>query len=92
MAVLDDVLNGRNVTTGLLVGVGALIAWPLISPIARPLAKSLIKAGMMAYSQAEQLCASAVEGFGDLVAEVQEEIGSTTPSQTNAEARNSAGP
>ena len=71
---------------------GALIAWPLISPIARPLAKSLIKAGMLAYSQAEQLYASAVEGIGDLVAEVQEEIGSTSPAQTNVEARSSAGP
>ena len=92
MALLDDVLNGSNVTTGLVVGAGAFIAWPLISPIARPLAKSLIKAGMVAYSQAEQLYASAVEGVGDLVEEVQGEIGSTTPAQTDAEARSSAGP
>jgi hypothetical protein len=85
MALLDDILNGGNLTTGLVIGAGALIAWPLISPIARPLAKSLIKAGMVAYAQAEQLCASAVEGVGDLVAEVQQEIGSTTPAQINAE-------
>jgi len=40
MALLDDILNGGNFTTGLVVGAGALIAWPLISPIARPLAKT----------------------------------------------------
>jgi len=48
MALFDDILNGGNLGTGLLVGVGALIAWPLISPIARPVAKSVIKGGLMA--------------------------------------------
>ena len=47
MALLDDILNGGNVVTGLVVGVGALIAWPLIGPIARPLAKSVIKGGLI---------------------------------------------
>ena len=92
MALLDDLLNGGNITTGLVIGAGALIAWPVISPLARPLAKTLIKAGMVAYEQAEQLYASAVEGVGDLVVEVQEEIASITPAQTNAQARRSAGP
>jgi hypothetical protein len=91
MALLDDVLNGGNLTTGLAIGVGALIAWPLIGPVARPSAKTLIKAGMVAYAQAGQLYASAAEGVGDLMAEVQQEIGSTTPAQTNAKARSSAG-
>jgi len=92
MALLDDVLNGGNITTGLVIGAGALIAWPLIGPLARPLAKTLVKAGMVAYAQAEELYASAVEGVGDLVTEVQQEIGSTTPAQTNAQSRRSAGP
>ena len=91
MALLDDVLNGGNITTGLVIGAGALIVWPLIGPLARPLAKTLIKAGMVAYAQAEELYASTVEGVGDLVTEVQQEIGSTTPAQTNAQARRSAG-
>ena len=34
MALLDDVLKGGNLMTGLAIGVGALIAWPLVSPIA----------------------------------------------------------
>jgi hypothetical protein len=30
----------------LVVGIGALTAWPLISPIARPVAKSVLKGGL----------------------------------------------
>jgi hypothetical protein len=52
-----------------VIGAVALIAWPLISLIARPLAKSLIKGRLIAYQQAEQLYAGAVEGVGDLVSE-----------------------
>jgi len=36
MVLLDDVVNGGNLVTGLAIGVGALIAWPLISLTARP--------------------------------------------------------
>jgi len=85
MALLDDVLNGGNLMTGIAVGVGALIAWPLISPIARPLAKSVIKGGVMAYREAEQLFAGAVEGISDMFAEAQQEIGATTPTQSRAD-------
>ena len=58
MALLDDILNGGNLATGALVGMGALVAWPLISPIARPLAKSVIKGALFAYRPAEQVSAS----------------------------------
>jgi hypothetical protein len=85
MALFDDILNGGNVVTGVLVGVGALVAWPLISPIARPVAKSLIKAGLIAYQQTEQLYAGAVEGIGDMVAEAQQEIGATTSAQSHGD-------
>ena len=87
MALFDDIVNGGNVVTGVLVGVGALVAWPLISPIARPAAKSLIKAGVMAYQQAEQLYAGAVEGIGDIVAEAREEITATTTAASPSDAR-----
>jgi len=62
-------------------GVGALVAWPPISRIARPAAESLVKAGLIAYQHAEQLYAGAVEGIGDIVAEAQQEIGATTLAQ-----------
>ena len=79
--VIGDFVIGGNVVTGLAIGVGALIAWPLLSPIARPLAKSVIKGGLIAYRQVEQLYAGAVEGIGDVVAETQQEIGTTTPAR-----------
>jgi hypothetical protein len=39
MALLDDVVNGGNLVTGVAVGGGALVAWPLIRLVARPVAK-----------------------------------------------------
>ena len=84
MALLDDVLKGGNLMTGLAIGVGALIAWPLISPIARPLAESVIKGGLTAYRQAEELFAGAIEGIGDVVAEAQQELGATTSARRQA--------
>ena len=81
--VIGDIVIGGNLVTGLAIGVGALIAWPLISPIARPLAKSVIKGGVIAYRQTEQLFAGAVEGIGDMLAEAQQELGATTPAQGN---------
>jgi len=53
----------------------------LDQPNRSPAAKSLIKAGLIAYQQAEQLYAGAVEGIGDIVAEAQQEIGATTSTQ-----------
>src|SRR5215467_12535132 len=90
MALLDDIVIGDivigvNLVTGLAIGVGALIAWPLISPIARPLAKSVIKGGVMAYREADQLFANAVEGISDVFAEARQEIGATTPAQSRAD-------
>jgi hypothetical protein len=85
MALLDDVLKGGNLMTGLAIGVGALIAWPLVGPVVRPLAKTIIKGGVMAYRQAEQLYAGAVEGVGDIIAEAQQEVGGTTSARRQAE-------
>jgi hypothetical protein len=83
MALLDDVVNGGNLVTGVAVGAGALVAWPLIRLVARPVAKSLIKGGLIAYRGAEQLYAGAVEGVGDRVSEAQQEIGAKTPAESH---------
>jgi hypothetical protein len=87
--VIGDIVIGGNVVTGLAIGVGALIAWPLIGPVARPLAKTVIKGGLFAYRQAEQLYAGAIEGVGDIVAEAQQEIGATTPVKSDTARRTS---
>ena len=83
MALLDDILNGGNLMTGLIVGAGALIVWPLIGPAMRPIAKTAIKGGLIAYREAERLYTSAVEGIGDITAEAQQEIGAARPAQSD---------
>jgi hypothetical protein len=69
MALFDDILSGGNWVTGLAIGVGAVIILPLAAPILRPLAKTAIKGGILAYRGAAGL----VEGIGDLVAEAAAE-------------------
>ena len=64
MALVDDILSG-NWVTGLAIGVGAVVTLPLATPIFRPLAKTAIKGGILAYQGAAEL----IEGIGDLVVE-----------------------
>jgi Protein of unknown function (DUF5132) len=78
MALLDDILNGGNLVTGVLVGAATLIAWPLIGRIARPLAKNLIKGGLAAYRKGERLYSAVAEDFSDMIAEAEEEMTPTT--------------
>ena len=58
---------------------------PLVAPILRPLAKTTIKGGILAYQSAAGL----VEGIGDLVAEAAAESGgaSSPPAEIKTEAR-----
>jgi hypothetical protein len=70
MALFDDILSG-NWVTGLAIGVGAVVVLPLAAPILRPLAKTAIKGGILAYQGAAEL----VEGISDLVAEAAAEGG-----------------
>jgi hypothetical protein len=78
MALLDDIVNGGNLVSGLAIGAGALIVWPLVRPIARPIAKTLIKGGLIAYRETEQLYTGAVRSIGEMAREAQQEIGATT--------------
>jgi len=71
MALFDDILSGGNWVTGLAIGVGAVIILPLAAPVLRPLAKTAIKGGILAYQGA----AGVFEGIGDLVAEAVAEGG-----------------
>ena len=71
MALFDDILSGGNWVTGLAIGVGAVIILPLAAPILRPLAKTAIKGGILAYRGA----AGMFGGLSDLVAEAVAEGG-----------------
>ena len=78
MALFDDVLNGGNLVTGLLVGAGALIVWPLIGPTLRPIAKNAIKGGLIAYREAERLYNDATQAITEIAQEAQQEVAATT--------------
>jgi len=69
MALFDDLFSGGNWVTGLAIGLGAVIVLPLAAPVLRPLAKTAIKGGILAYRGAAGL----LEGIGDLVAEAAAE-------------------
>ena len=85
MALLDDVLKGGNVVTGLGIGAVALIAWPLASPILRPLAKAAVKAGILGYREATKLYDGTMRGIGDLAREAIEELGGGDLAKETAE-------
>ena len=67
---------------GLLIGVGAALAAPVILPAAgavvRPVAKGLIWGVLVAGDKVKELFAETREQMNDLVAEVRAEYGDTT--------------
>jgi len=84
IALFDDVLSGGNWVTGLAIGVSTLMTYQLAAPILRPLAKTAINGGILAYQGA----AGVFEGIGDLVAEAAAEVGQDTPPVSEAAPRN----
>jgi hypothetical protein len=75
MALFD---NGFSVSTGLLIGIGAVILAPVIVPAmavaARPLLKAGLKGGVLLYEKSQEMFAEAQELFEDLAAEVKAEL------------------
>jgi hypothetical protein len=72
--VIEDTLGGGNWMTGLAVGVGAVVVLPLAAPVLRPLAKTAITGGILAYRGASGW-------IGDLVAEAIAEGGGEVATQ-----------
>ncbi|WP_026614820.1 DUF5132 domain-containing protein [Ensifer aridi] len=60
--------------TGLVFGVAAGLLAPKVAPILRPYAKSVIKAGVIAYDQARVAVAELNESTEDTLSEVRAEI------------------
>jgi hypothetical protein len=84
MALLDSALKGWG--PGVLVGVGAALAAPVVVPAAaaviRPLAKAAIWGCLAATDKIKELAAETREQVNDLVAEVRSEYtdGASVPS------------
>jgi len=75
MALFD---NGFRVSTGLVIGIGAVILAPVIMPVlaaaAKPLIKAGLKGGVLLYEKGQEMIAEAQELFEDLAAEVKAEL------------------
>jgi hypothetical protein len=84
-------INGWG--SGLLIGVGAALAAPVILPVAgavvRPVAKGLIWGVLLAGDKVKELFAETREQMNDLVAEVRSEYGdvATTNGPVSSEGR-----
>jgi hypothetical protein len=59
--------------TGLVIAAGAALAFPLVRPLLRETTKLVIKGGLIAYDQINQVSQNARESMSDMVAEVQAE-------------------
>jgi hypothetical protein len=70
----SDLLKGGNLFTAAAIGIGASIFGPVILPAVRPIAKSLIKGGLMAYDQGRAAWAELNERTSDMIAEAREEM------------------
>jgi hypothetical protein len=82
-----DLLKGGNLFTAAAIGIGASILGPVILPAFRPVAKSLIKGGLIAYDQGRTAWAELNERTSDMIAEAREEMETrlgTEPAQTAA--------
>ena len=74
MGLLEDAFKGW---TGLAVGLGAAYAAPTLAPavgtVVRPLAKGVIKTGLMIAHSVREYAAEASEELGDIYAEARAE-------------------
>lgn len=77
MAFVEEMFKG-NIGSGLAVGVGVAVVAPLLAPViggvVRPLAKSVIKAGLLATDAGLEGMARLNEAIGDMVAEARAEL------------------
>lgn len=57
-----------------IAAAGAVIAAPMLLPALRPVAKELVKGGMIVSDKVKSYTAEGVERWSDLVAEVRSEM------------------
>lgn len=74
MKIKDVFSGGGNLLIGAAVVIAAPVVVSVVSAAARPLTKSTIKGGLLAYNKVRELVAEAREGLEDLTAEAKSEI------------------
>ena len=75
---------------GLAIGAAALIVIPLAAPLLRPIAKTAIKGGILAYNGAKTLYDQAASGVTEFAAEVRREVNATAATAAPAPTRGRA--
>ena len=74
---IQDMFKG-NVAMGLAVGLAAAVLIPIVLPIvaraAKPIAKAVIKSGLIVYEKGRESFAEAGEIVEDMVAEAKSEL------------------
>ena len=90
MALLDNIIEGFGSAwvPSVLVGVGVALVAPVVVPALaagmRPLAKAVIKGGIMVYDKGAEALAEAGEQLSDLMAEVRSELDDTATAAASA--------
>jgi hypothetical protein len=98
MALFDNVVEGfgSSWVPTVLVGVGVALVAPVVVPALaagmRPLAKAVLKGGIMVYDKGAEVLAEAGEQLSDLVAEVRSEIEATAAADAAASAATNGNP
>jgi hypothetical protein len=63
---------------GLIIGVGAIVLAPVVAPVlakaGKPLAKAVIKTGIVAYETSKNVLTEAQQAFEDIIAESKAEL------------------
>jgi hypothetical protein len=87
MALLEGISEslGGSLVPNLLIGAAAIVLAPIVVPTVlagmRPVAKTLVKGGVMAYDKTREMVADVGEQMGDLVAEVRAELTTSTAAE-----------
>jgi hypothetical protein len=87
MALLEGITEslGGSLISNLLIGAAAIVLAPIVVPAVlagmRPVAKTLVKGGVMAYDKTREMVAEVGEQMGDIVAEARSELTASAASQ-----------
>jgi hypothetical protein len=85
MPKITDLMENAG-KPGLIAGIGAVLLAPIILPvvagIGKPVAKSIIKGGLVAYEKSKGAIAELGETWEDIVAEAKAELAESQYPQT----------
>lgn len=77
MAKITDFVEDAG-TSGIIAGIGAVLLAPVVIPVVagvgKPIVKSIVKGGLIAYEKSKGAFAELGETWEDIVAEVRAEI------------------